>query len=449
VPTAIGKQAIVVGAGMGGLTAARALADYFERVLVLERDALPKQAEARAGTPQAKHVHALLGGGQRALSELFPRVEHDLIKAGAVPVRVGLDIRMERPGYDPFPQRDLGWDAYAQSRALIEFTVRARVSAHANVALRDRCRVEALIGSADGGAVSGVRWVEPDRSRVSLDADLVIDASGRGDVTLALLESLGLPRPEATTIGVDIAYATATFAIPDDAPPDWKGVFSFPASPKSSRGSLLLPLEGRQWIVTVAGRHGDNPPGDEAGFLAFTRELRTPTINDAIKRAKRLGDIARFRFPESVFRHYEALEAFPRGLLVLGDALCRFNPIYGQGMSVAAMEALALSRLLATRAGERDPLAGLARSFFTEASTLIDTPWTQAAIPDFLHPQTRGQRPSGFEQMLNFGLALTKLAASDPAVHKLTAEVQHLLRPRSAYMDPALVQRVSALTTAP
>ena len=442
-PTTIGNQAIVVGAGMGGLTAARALADYFERVLVLERDALPKQAETRAGIPQARHVHALLGGGQRALSELFPGFEHDLTRAGAVPVRVGLDVRVERPGYDPFPQRDLGWDSYAQSRAQIEFTVRERVSAQANVMLRDRCRIEALTGPSDGGAVTGVRCVEPDGKCVSLDADLVVDSSGRGDVTLARLESIGLPRPEATTIGVDIAYSTAIFAIPDDAPPDWKGVFSFPASPRSSRGSLLLPLEGKRWIVTVAGRHGDNPPGDEAGFLAFARALRTPTIYDAIKHAKRLGDIARFRFPESVFRHYESLAAFPRGLLVLGDALCRFNPVYGQGMSVAAMEAHALSRLLATRAGERDPLDGLARSFFTEASALIDTPWAQAAIPDFIHPQTRGERPPGFEQILKFGLALMKLAANDPAVHKLTAEVQHLLRPRSAYRDPELMQRVS------
>src|SRR5262245_43485689 len=123
-PSGIGKQAIVVGAGIGGLTAARAVADYFERVVVLERDALPERAHPRAGVPQAKHVHALLAGGQRALYALFPGFEHDLAQTGAVPLRVALDVRMERPGYDPFPQRDLGWDSYALSRAQLELSMR-------------------------------------------------------------------------------------------------------------------------------------------------------------------------------------------------------------------------------------------------------------------------------------------------------------------------------------
>jgi hypothetical protein len=146
-----------------------------------------------------------------------------------------------------------------------------------------------------------------------------------------------------------------------------------------------------------------------------------------------------------VYRHYERLEDFPRGVLPLGDAICRFNPVHGQGMSVAAQEARSLGRLLAERARQTDPLAGLAPAFFAEVSTLIDTPWAAAAIPDFVHPDTRGERPANFEQTLKFGLALGKLAARDPAVHTLTAEVQHLLKPRSVYQDPELVQRVLAV----
>ncbi len=440
----IGKQAVVVGAGMGGLTAARALADSFERVLVLERDTLPAQPSARVGTPQDKHVHALLGGGQRALGELFPGFEKNLAQSGAVPVRVGLDIRTERPGYDPFPQRDLGWDAYAMSRAQVEWSVRERVRATANIEIRERSRVDDFVTRSDGAAVTGVRCTMDSGTRDSLAADLVLDASGRGTLTLKLLESLGCPLPEETTIGVDLAYATAIFAIPDDAPADWKGVFCFPAPP-SSRGALLLPLEGRRWILTVGGRHGDNPPGDEGGFMAFARSLRTPTIGNAIGHAKRLGEIARFRFPESTYRHYERLETFPRGLLPIGDAICRFNPVYGQGMSVASQEARVLAQLLATRASGADPVDGLAAPFFAEATALIETPWAAAAIPDFVHPATRGERPANLEQMLRFRLALGKLAARDPAVHKLVAEVQHLLKPRSVYRDPELVQRVLAM----
>jgi 2-polyprenyl-6-methoxyphenol hydroxylase-like FAD-dependent oxidoreductase len=440
----IGKRAIVIGAGMGGLTAARAVAPHFEQVVVIERDSLPRQPDARPGTPQARHVHALLGGGQRALEELFPGFERELRDAGAVPLRAGLDVRFERPGFDPFPQRDLGWDSFAQSRALIEFVVRTRLSVDGNVDIRPRCRAQKLIVAAKGQVVTGLQYVDAEGRRTELDADLVVEASGRGDLTLDLLESRDLPRPAATTIGVDIGYATAIFAIPDDASEDWKGVFCFP-QPPSSRGALMLPLEGRRWILTIAGRHGDYPPGDEIRFMEFVQSLRTPTIARAIQSAKRLEEIVRYRFTESVHRHYEQLTEFPRGLLLLGDAVCRFNPVYGQGMSVAAQEACALSRLLASRAAERDPLERLAQAFFPETAALIVTPWAQAAVPDFIHPETRGERPPNFEQSLKIGQAITRLAARDPDVHKLTAEVNALLTPRSVYADPEFRQRVQAV----
>jgi 2-polyprenyl-6-methoxyphenol hydroxylase-like FAD-dependent oxidoreductase len=443
-PSTIGNRAIVIGAGMGGLAAARAVAPFFEHVVVIERDALPTQSSTRPGTPQAKHVHALLAGGQRALAELFPGFEHDLERGGAVPLRVGLDIRMERPGYDPFPQRDLGFDSYALSRALIEFVTRACLGGHGNVAIRERCRVERLIADASRRAVTGVEYVDADGTRVTLGAELVVESSGHGDLALGLVESVGLPRPSVTTIGVDIAYASVIYEIPNDAPDDWKGVFHLP-KPPSSRGALMLPLEGRRWILTLGGRHGDNPPRDEAGFMAFVQSFRTPTLYNAIRSAKRLGEIVGYRFPESIHRHYERLDTFPSGLVLVGDAVCRFNPVWGQGMSVAAQEACALSRLLASRSSERAPLDGLAQVFFSEAAGLIATPWAQAAIPDFIHPRTRGDRPADFEQSLRMGLAMTKLAARDPAVHKLTAEVGSLLKPRTVYSDPELRARVMAV----
>jgi len=438
----IGKQAVVIGAGMGGLTAAGALADRFERVVVLERDTLPSEPAYRAGTPQARHVHALLLSGQRALSELFPGFEQDLARAGAVPLRAGLDVRLERPGYDPFPQRDLGWFSYAVSRPAIEYAVRRRVESLANTTLRQRCRVLEVLASPNGETITGVRCENDNGTSDTIAADLVVDASGRGTLTLALLQSIGRPLPEETTIGIDLGYATCIFAIPDDAPTDWKGVMTFGQAPQNSRGGLMLPLEGNRWMATIGGRHGDVPSGDAEGFLTYASALRTPTIYNAISRARRLDEVARYGFPESVRRHFERLDVFPRGLLPIGDAICRFNPVYGQGMSVAALEACLLRRLL-ERLGDGDPIAGLAPAFFAEVQALIETPWS-VAILDFVFPDTRGQRPADFETTLRFGIALTRLAAEDPAVHKLTAEVQNLLKPRSVYRDPKLVERVLA-----
>ena len=442
--TLIGKQAVVIGAGMAGLTAAGALADHFEQVVVLERDILPSEPTYRAGTPQARHVHALLLSGQRALSELFPGFEQDLAQVGAVPLRVGLEVRMERPGYDPFPQRDLGWFSYAVSRPAIERAVRRRVEGRANTTLRQRCRVLEVLASPNGGAVTGVRYENGNGASETIAADLVVDASGRGALTLALLQSIGLPLPDETTIGIDLGYATCIFAIPDDASTDWKGVMTFGQAPQNSRGGLMLPLEGSRWMATIGGRHGDVPSGDPEGFLTYARELRTPTIYNAISHAKRLDGVARYGFPESVRRHFERLDVFPRGLLPIGDAICRFNPVYGQGMSVAALEACLLRGLLERLGGDSNPIAGLAPTFFAEVQTLLERPWS-VAILDFVFPDTRGQRPADFETTLKFGMALTRLAAEDPAVHKLTVEVQHLLRPRSVYRDPDLVRRVLAV----
>jgi len=434
------KQAVVIGAGMSGLTAAGALAERFDQVVVLERDTLPSEPTYRAGTPQDRHVHALLVSGLRALSELFPGFEQDLARAGAVPLRVGLDFRVEQPGYDPFPQRDLGWFTYAVSRPTIERTVRRRVESRANTTLRQRCRVQEVLASPNGEAVTGVRYENGNGTSETIAADLVVDASGRGTSTLAMLKSIGGPLPAETAIGIDLRYATCVFAIPDDASTDWKGVRTL-GSPQIRRGGLMLPLEGNRWMVTIGGRQGDVPPGDAEGFLNYARSLRTQTIYNAIRQAKRLDGVARYGFPESARRHFERLDVFPRGLLPIGDAICRFNPAYGQGMSVAALEACLLGRLLQRLGDEGDPIASLAPTFFAEVQTLLETPWSVATL-DFALPDTRGQRPADFETTLKFGIALNQLAAEDPAVHKLTLEVQHLLKPRSVYRDPALLQRV-------
>ena len=443
--TLIGKQAVVVGAGMAGLPAARALADFFEHVVMLERDILPLDAAQRTGTPQARHTHALLAGGQRALGELFPEFERDLAGAGAVPVRVGLDLRLEMPDFDPFPRRDLGVVAYAMSRPLIEFTVRQRVNQRTNITIRENSRAQDVVSGPGGSSVSAVRFENSNGESETLAADLIVEASGRGNLTLGLLESTGQPMPEETVIGVDIGYATTVLSLPENAPAGWTAVMTFDPPAEGGLAGIMLPLERNRWIITLVGHHGHKPPGDWDGFLAYARQLRTPTLYNAIRGAKRLGEVAHFGFPASFRRHFDRLPKFPRGLLPFGDAICRFNPVHGQGMSVAAQEACLLRDLLHRRAKEADPLDGLAPAFFAEAEALIETPWALAAIPDYAVPETEGQRPDDLAQRLEFGAGLAQLAATDPAVHKLWTEVLHLLKPQSVLRDPEIVERVKAL----
>ena len=439
--SSIGHRAVVLGAGMGGLAAAGALAPFFDKVTVLERDHLPDAPAQRLGALQGRHVHGLLAGGQRALETIFPGFTDAIVEAGAAPVRANAGFRFEPPGHDPYPQRDFGWVTYCLSRPLIEFTCR-RLAAAAGVEFRPRARVRRLEASEDGATMLAVHVEDDDKRAERVTADLIVDATGRGHPTLDLLKALGRPPAPETVIGVDLSYGSAVFEIPPDAPDDWKGVMTFPNPGESTRGGLLAPMENGRWILSAGGRQEDAPPEDEAGFMAFVRGLRTQTIYNAVKGATRIGDIALYGFRESAWRHFEQLAPLPRGLVPFADSICRFNPVYGQGMSVAALEGVLLARLLAERAAAGGSLDDLSPVFLAEAQDIVRGPWQMSAIPDFANPLTRGERPPNLPEIFRFGAAFAELAARDPEVHKLDAEVRALLKPPSALADPLLVAKV-------
>jgi 2-polyprenyl-6-methoxyphenol hydroxylase-like FAD-dependent oxidoreductase len=442
--SAIGQRAVVIGAGMAGLAAAGALTGRFEEVVVLERDSLPGEPQWRLGAPQGQHVHALLTAGQRALERLRPGFTDAIVAAGAVAVRANADTRVEMPGYDPFPQRDFGWLTYCASRPLIEFVTR-QLAAAAGVQFRERRRVRRIEARADGAAVVAVHHEGDDDASERLEADVIVDASGRASLTLELLKALGCPAPVETVIGVDFAYASAVFDIPEHPPADWKILMTMPSPAGLARGGLLAPIEHGRWIVSLGGRGDDTPPDDARGYMAYAAGLRTQSIHDVIKGARRVSEPVKLGFRQSTRRHFERLEPLPRGLLPIGDALCRFNPVYGQGMTVAAMEAVRLAELLDERVGAADPLADLGATFVREADAIVEAPWRMSALPDLASPATRGERPADLEQMLRFGAALIQLTAEDAEVHKLDAEVRQLIKPTSALMRPDIIQRVLAI----
>jgi 2-polyprenyl-6-methoxyphenol hydroxylase-like FAD-dependent oxidoreductase len=439
----LGRQALVIGAGMSGLAAAGALANHFEQVTVLERDGLAHDPLPRPGTPQCRQLHGLLSGGLEAFCRIFPGLDRDLAAAGAVPIRVAADLREELPGFDPFPRRDFGRVVYAASRPLLEHTVRRRALAHRNVAIRGHCRVLELVPSADRCNITGVRCQGTHGSRETIAADLVVDASARGTLTLAALDAMGRARPRETTLGVDIGYATATFELPERRH-DWKAVLTFPSAPSDARSGFLLAVEENRWMACVAELHCARPPLDLAEFLDAARRLRTRTIHDAIRNAKPAGSPQRFGLPESSWRHYETVVDFPQGLIPIGDAICRFNPVYAQGMSVAAREASILADLLRRRAGDGEGMAGLPQDYLAEVQPWIAGAWSMSATPDLAYPETRGERPADLERMLAFVSALHRIAARDPAVHELLAAVRHLARPNAALQEPGLADRVRA-----
>ncbi len=206
---------------------------------------------------------------------------------------------------------------------------------------------------------------------------------------------------------MDVAYSSVIFEAPEPERGRWRGVFHLGHAPNTSRGGAIFPLEGNRWLLGLGGRHDEAPPGDIEGIMAFLKGLRTQTLYDAVRDARRLSEVFRFNFPASVRRNFERLLKFPRGLVPVGDAICRFNPLYGQGMSVAAMEARLLDQMLKRRHDSPDPFDGFAPEFFNQIQPLLATPWS-VAENDFIFPKTRGERPADFDRRLRYGAALLK-----------------------------------------
>lgn len=442
----IGRRAVVIGGGIGGLAAAGALANYFEHVEVLERDRLPESASPRSGTPQDRHPHGLLAGGLKALGDIFPGFERDLAEAGAIPVRLMQDLQYERVDVGVLPRRDFGLSIFCASRPLIEAVLRRRVLAVANITVRSECRVTAIVPLSVGEGIRGVRFDLNKASEQTLGADLVVDASGRGALTLAFLDELGWKRPEVTEVGVDISYATAVVQIPADAPPEWKLVLTLPNPPTVSTNAVLTPVEDNRWLVAIANYGATARPETWNGFLDASLQLTTPTLHNALRGAKPPESIRHYAFPTSSWRHFERLP-MPRGVLPIADALCRFNPIYAQGMSSAAKQARLLQLVLEQRAADPDPLMATQLGFMAEVGALLETPWGMSTRADLALPATRGERPEHFEQALQFEAALFRAAVADPVVHRAMLEVFQLLKPHTLLREPHIMERIEDVSS--
>ena len=441
----LGRRAVVVGAGMGGLAAAGALAQYFERVDILERDRLSAFAQSRAGTSQDRHPHGLLAGGLRALDQIFPGFESSLAAAGAVPVSFARDVQFERPDVGVLPKQDFGISVLCATRPLIDLVLRHRAEAVANITLRPASRVTGIVPATAGAGARGIRFVNGSGCSETLDADLVVDASGRGAPTLTLLDALGWDRPPMTEIGVDICYATAVVEIAPGATADWKVVLTQPDPPHVALHAVMVPTEDGRWIIAIADHSATAWIESWDAFLEASRSLITPTLSNVLRYARPPDGIRHYRFPVSTWQHFERLPRLPRGVLPVADAFCRFNPIHGQGMSSAAKQARLLQDVAGRAAAEPDPIAALQAGFKAEAASVIETPWTMSTSADLAFPRTRGERPDNFAEARRFEAALFRAAVADPFVHRALIEVAQLLQPHQRLHEPDIVRRIEAV----
>jgi len=435
-----GQRAVVIGAGIGGLSAAGALSSAFQEVVILERDVLPASIMSRAGVPQDRHPHLLLAGGLQALDSLFPGFAQDLAAAGAVPVNVFKDVQYERPDVGALPRRDCGTSLLCGSRPLIEHTLRRKVTAIANVKVQSQSRVMEIVPAATRPMV---KFENDAGVGAAIEADLVVDASGRGAPTLGLLDVLGWERPQETVVGVDISYTTAVLR-PGRTSFDWQHLVTLPDPATSATAGLIIPLEGGRWFTSISHHGATNCPGTWEDYLAAARQLKTPAIYNAVYKLLPPGGLRHFVFDASRWRHFERLKRLPRGILPVADSLCRFNPVYGQGMTVAAREAKLLREILDRVAGEADPIEALQAGFMSEVGALLQAPWNMGVNADFAYPTTRGERPERYEESRQFEAALFRAVVADPVVQRAFSDVVQLMEPFDLINSPDIRQRIEA-----
>jgi 2-polyprenyl-6-methoxyphenol hydroxylase-like FAD-dependent oxidoreductase len=437
----VGKHAIVMGGSMAGLIAAGVLARHFERVTLVERDRFEPGAQARKGTPQAMHIHGLLTRGMNVLSELFPQFREDLKAAGSNFMDMTADHAWSMCGLWR-PRIQSGITFYAQSRPLLESVLRKQCQALPQVTILDGREVTGYLTSADKARVTGVQLRAPGGGHEeTLEGELVVDTSGRGSRMPQWLEALGYPRVEETHIHVDVVYASRLFRRPPDFVANWKMMSIGPELPKERRLASIQIIEGDQWLVTIGGWLGEQPPMDDAGYVEFTRSLRHPHVYEALKHAEPISPINVFRFSHNQRRHYERMSRFPEGLLPLGDAFCSFNPIYGQGMTTGALQAQTLDECL------RQGLGGVSRRYRQQVGKLLTVPWSMATSGDLRFPEVEGKRPPASGLTNWYGDQVQRLANHDDEALRTFVRVMHMLESPAALFSPRMVFK--ALTLKP
>ena len=437
------NRALVIGGSVAGLLAAEVLSKYFNKVTIVERDSPSGQASARKGVPQGQHIHLLWSGGMDILEGLFPGLGAELVAAGGEVFDNGADMRWYQHGVWKL-RKKMGLLISSQSRPLLESCIFRRVVANPNVELMAGHVLQDLILDSSKEHVIGA-IVSPRKTPdvcQSIASNLIIDASGRTATTLRCLKKLGFPMPQEEKVGVDIGYGSCVFERTGGNSRGWCSMAIYAKAPHTYGLGTLFPIEGDRWIVTLAGLRGRYLRSDShRDFLAYARGLDRSDIYDVIKDATPVGPVHLIHYANQLRRDYRSMGRFPTGLLPIGDSICSLNPMYGQGITVCAQEAMALAESLAGALAENTG-RGLREVYLRRITPIVDAAWLLTTGSDFIYPETTGTPPA-FAKLLGWYLGrVLHLSASSPLVMKRFLEVVHFQKPVRALMSPTIVAKV-------
>ncbi|KUL74967.1 pyridine nucleotide-disulfide oxidoreductase [Streptomyces sp. NRRL WC-3605] len=419
------------------MLAARALAGLADRVVVVERDVLPAGPEPRKGLPQSRHVHLLWSGGVLAMEELLPGIGEALRAAGArrAPVTTDMVALSPRGWFRRWPESH---HIVLAGRDLLDATVRSSVLADERIELRDGTEVLGLLG--DAGAVTGVRLRGRDGHESTLEAGLVVDATGRGSAAPRWLAALGLPAPVRREVDSGLAYASRLHLAPEPAR-DGFPVVNVQADPRADgpgRAGVLLPIENGRWLVTLSGTRGGEPGSSDDDFERFAHEeLRHPVIGELLARAEPLSGVSFTRTTANRRHYYERMPSWPENFTVLGDALAAYNPVYGHGLAVGAQSALILRE---TVRRHRWGAAGLARRIQKAVARPVGAAWDLAIGQDVFYPGATETGPTLRDRLVaGYVDRLMHTATGNGRIARRVTDVTSLERRAEVLLSPSVL----------
>ncbi len=420
------QHAIVIGASMAGLVAARVLADHFDRVTLIEKDAAALAPGYRDGVPQGRHVHNLLSRGDTVLDQLFPGLYQQLDAAGAQRVDWSRDVRWHHHGVWKV-RCDSGITSWFMSRPLLESCVRDLTLARGGVTLACPAEVTGFLWSADGARVQGVRLADGREGR----ADLIVECSGRNGAAEDNLTEAGFPAPPRMSITSDVVYATREMRPRED--PGFLAIAQV-APPPQKRSAVAFAIEDGRWMTTLFGYHGDHPPRDAEGWMDFAASLEQPDFHRLVSTSTPLSEVRRYHFRSSQWRRFDRMARRPAGLIHMGDVVCSFNPIYGQGMTSATLQAAALAELLKT-----EPLDRLHDLLPRRAARVINDCWQAVAAEDFRHAETTGDAMPMASLVNWYTRRVHRLASVDATIETAFLRVMHMERGFASLFHPRIL----------
>jgi 2-polyprenyl-6-methoxyphenol hydroxylase-like FAD-dependent oxidoreductase len=438
------KHAIVIGGSFAGLMTATVLSRHYQQVTFVEKDTVHRYPEARKGQPHAKHLHGLLPCALSILYDYFPGLFEEIVDNGGVVNDFGASMNWFTHG--GFKKNVfLNINGVSLSRPLLDHLVRERVLALSNVRLLDNTTVKAFLTSDDKQKVVGILMEEKQKMQVtSLAADLVVDCTGRGSRTPQWLKEMGYEEVPIDEVKINVTYTTRLYKRnPQDIRVrSWMACT--PEAPKERRNGAVFPIEENKWIISVGGWHGDQATPNEKDFLEFLKTLPNPNIYDIASTCEPLSDLIQYKYPVSIRRNYEKLHHFPMGLLVLGDAVSSFNPVYGQGISSACLQAVALDQLMNENIDEKK----LAKIYFRRTLKIKNKLWQMSTGEDFRFPETTGTRPFGIKLVNKFVSLVHRATIKDEVVCRTFLKVMGLIDPPTKLLHPKIVWRILKVSIA-